>query len=136
MLLSGPVVGQVLQHRLTRILGFSEGFERRTAHSDRRPVQIDGTPRGNKAGLSVKAGAGSALITDHEREPAAYRAPNLEVLRRTDDAAELHDAPKAHMRGYRFADREKCSAIDVTTVFPKPGVNRRLGGAREKILNN
>ena len=48
---------QKLQHVLASFLGFSKGLEGRTAHLDRGSVQIDRTPRGNKAGLSVKARA-------------------------------------------------------------------------------
>ena len=46
------------------------------AHPD-GPVDMDGTPRSCKARPPVKLSTTATLVTDHEREAALARAPDL-----------------------------------------------------------
>ena len=78
------------QHGLAGFFGLSERFEGRTADLDGALVLMGRTPRRYEAGVSVKAGAAAALITDHERKVAAARVPDFHILDGTNDAGELH----------------------------------------------
>ena len=55
---------------------------------------INRTPRGYEAGIALKAGTAAALITDYERKAVAGRIPYLDLLDGSNDATELHDAPR------------------------------------------
>jgi hypothetical protein len=61
--------------------------------------------------MSVKAATVAVLEADHERKTVAIRIPDLDVLNRTNDAAELHttpdtSAPPHGNTGQRFAKTE------------------------------
>lgn len=63
---------QVSQLSLAGFFGLSERFKWRAADLDGAPVLMDRTPRRHKAGVSVKAGTGAALITANSQpNPAA-----------------------------------------------------------------
>jgi hypothetical protein len=55
---------------------------------------MDRTPRRYEARIAVKAGTAAARKADHERETIAGRVPHLDVLDRSDNAAELQGAPQ------------------------------------------
>ena len=72
--------------------------------SDGRPVEIDGAPRSYKAGLPVKSGASPTLIADYKRVAVLTRAPNLWLLRRGGNAAEVqgHSTIQQALNGQEF----------------------------------
>jgi len=76
------------------LFGRSERPERRANDLNRGPVLINRTPRGYEAGIALKAGTAAALITDYERKAVAGRIPYLDRLDGSNDATELHDAPR------------------------------------------
>ena len=55
---------------------------------------MDRTPRGYEASIAAEAGTAAARKADHEREAITGRIPHLDVLDGSDDAAELHGAPR------------------------------------------
>ena len=55
---------------------------------------IGGRSRGYEAGIALKAGTAAALIADYERKAVAGRIPYLDRLDGSNDATELHDAPR------------------------------------------
>ena len=125
---------QVYQVSLAGLLGIGEGVEGRAPHLDRGSIQIERSPRGYEAGPSVKAGTGLALGTDHKRKATAARAPYFQILHRTDDAAELHDAIQqklpAHWNRTVLSLIRKCSAA----VFPSVEIKSVVGAPRGRII--
>jgi hypothetical protein len=93
-------------HCLAGFFGLSECFEGRAADLDGALVLIDRPPRRYEAGVSVKAGAAAALITDHERKAGAARVPYFHVLDGTNDTAELH----GHFHRRLFPRVAECEA--------------------------
>jgi hypothetical protein len=77
--LSGPRC-EVIQSGFTGVLGLFQRGKGRTGDPDRPHIHArHRTPGGNIAGLPTEAGAGPALVADHEREAIAYRAPYFHV---------------------------------------------------------
>jgi len=71
-----------------------EGFERRADDLNGKPVLMDRTPRRQEARIAAKAGTAAARKADHKREAVAGRVPHLDVLDKSDDAAELQGEPQ------------------------------------------
>jgi hypothetical protein len=76
------------------LFGRSERLEWRADDLNGGPVLINRTPGGYEAGIALKAGTAAALITDDERKAVACRSPYLDLLGGSNDATELHDAPR------------------------------------------
>ncbi|MBV9531911.1 MAG: hypothetical protein JO283_12795 [Bradyrhizobium sp.] len=83
----------MFQHDLAGCFGLGERLEGRATNFDGGPVLMNGTPGGYETGLSMKAGTAAGLEADNERKAVAVRVPDLHVLDRIFEAAELHAAP-------------------------------------------